>query len=517
MATDGIITLIALGLFALLGGLAAYRFNAEFRRCVWMEFSISRLSAMTIVLLAFFMLAYVVASDGPRYVLTIAVVMFFLIAGLWAIFKAASAVPEEIHSGTWDAQRLSGIGAWNLTWGKLLGATAFMWFGGLICVGAAIWAAPDFNQAVVDWTLRIGCVLGGQAVALCVALAQVRKNRTSRNVRYPFMAGQIVTVMTARLVGVLNVLQDTNLGNMPRGAGRWMLSRLWSNDIGMSWYGLKLREPEFQFLTVFGLVALGLFGAWRLMRIELRYHVQPWAWPVFTLLCLGYAFGFVMPYLGHFLSPLLPLSLVAFAVLLILTYIAAFAEPKEFMRYRWAIERLKARNWRGALSMMPLWLPGMIMLPVAAAFAITAVASVPLHFCFLGNVPQELQQCANIAVIFNMDPTNLVDQMVGFLIGLLIFFARDLCLIVFLNLAANPKQADLIAWLYMVMSYIVAPVIFGALKYPLVLPLFVPLPIMPSWLTIGCALPGFLIAALLLAWRWHRRQRRQVAEMAAAT
>ena len=111
--------------------------NPELQRNVWLELSPTRLAVMPMVI----GLIVTVASlgSGLRAVGETASFLFITIAVVWGGFKAARTVTDEVRDRTWDAQRMSGLSPWAMTFGKLVGATIYCWYGGLITL--AIFAA----------------------------------------------------------------------------------------------------------------------------------------------------------------------------------------------------------------------------------------------------------------------------------------------------------------------------------------------------------------------------------------
>jgi pimeloyl-ACP methyl ester carboxylesterase len=62
----------------------------------------------------------------------IIVLLFGVLTILWGTRLAANSILDEMADKTWDWQRLSILSPWTMTWGKLFGATAFAWYGGLV-------------------------------------------------------------------------------------------------------------------------------------------------------------------------------------------------------------------------------------------------------------------------------------------------------------------------------------------------------------------------------------------------
>ncbi len=51
---------------------------------------------------------------------------------MWGPRRAADTLAEEVAGGTWEAQRMSGLSAWSMAWGKLIGGCSFVWYCGLL-------------------------------------------------------------------------------------------------------------------------------------------------------------------------------------------------------------------------------------------------------------------------------------------------------------------------------------------------------------------------------------------------
>jgi len=106
--------------------------NPELRRNLWLELTPHRLIAAPVVLLLVLLL---VSSRDERpwpAVYSTASVILVLLVHFWGTRKAAEGVTEEVRERTWDWQRLSSLGPWSMTWGKLAGTAAFPWYGALL-------------------------------------------------------------------------------------------------------------------------------------------------------------------------------------------------------------------------------------------------------------------------------------------------------------------------------------------------------------------------------------------------
>ena len=115
-------------------------------------------------------------TPAPAVMAQVARWGFVLLMAFWSTRRVADALAEEVGGGTWESQRMSGLSAWSMVWGKIIGGAIFPWYCALICLGIMVYygllAAPGDMRLPV-WkqagTLLLGGILG-QAAALTVAL-----------------------------------------------------------------------------------------------------------------------------------------------------------------------------------------------------------------------------------------------------------------------------------------------------------------------------------------------------------
>src|SRR5258707_11466995 len=91
------------------------------------------------------------------------------------------------------AQRRESLGAWAMSWGKLLGGTSFVWYAGLIALAVALrfgtaWPSPDRLAFAAATAIASGLL--GQTVALAAILAFRRKMPAER--RLPVLFSQLL-------------------------------------------------------------------------------------------------------------------------------------------------------------------------------------------------------------------------------------------------------------------------------------------------------------------------------------
>ncbi|WP_428421646.1 hypothetical protein [Methylibium sp.] len=316
--------------------------NPEFQRQLWLEFSPARLLGMPAVLALVFA---AVGLASPAALPTIAQTGFVLLVGFYGARLASAALLDEVSEATWDAQRLSSLTPWQLTWGKLFGGTLFAWYGGALCL--AVWLASSGAQGVgLSWALLVGMVAAGvglQAVSLIVALAALRRGGTA-----------------ARRGGawwIVLLVVFPWFGALPRHEAAGVLS----------WWGLSFGAATFYAATAVVFAAWAVLGAQRLMAGVLQLPLRPFAWLGFQAWLAVFAAGFWPDESAVWR--------VAFAVTACATttaYLSLFIEPPQLGLW----QRFAAR-WRagGALDTATLERLPLMLASLALALGGGLVAS----------------------------------------------------------------------------------------------------------------------------------------------
>lgn len=230
----------------------------ELQRQLWLEFSWPRLLGMPAVLALIFA---AFALGGADALAGMAQTGFLLIVWAYGSRLASSALLDEVAEGTWDAQRLSSLTPWQLTFGKLFGGTAFAWYGGAICL-VVWWMATAAQGLPIPLLRTLTLVAGGlamQAAALVLALAAARRSPT---------------------------------GAKRSGGGWWVLLIVvlpWTGALSgrggaaIVWWGIAW--PNALFLAAMAVVFAGwaVLGAWRTMAASLQVPLRPVAWTAFVV------------------------------------------------------------------------------------------------------------------------------------------------------------------------------------------------------------------------------------------
>ena len=427
--------------------------NPELRRNLWLEATPARLALMPVILGGVFFLAYV-ADDrrlGPATAGT-ALAFLALLTWLWGAHLASESVLAELRSRTWDWQRMSDLGAWTLGWGKLAGATAYPWYGGIICLAVYGLAEPEpgTRQAAVGALFVLGGVLA-QAAAMFAALHVVSRDRVvSRGQSSAYLA-----------LGALVL---------------YPLSMAASSARQVAWYGARIPTLDFTVATLAAFAAFAVVGVWVRVRRELRVRTLPVVWAAFVTFAAAWGAGFAEPEAGR------PGGgwLVGFLVAVGLTWLTALADRKDPVALRRVTRAARERRWRRLAEELPPWL---VALPFALAGWALLIASP-------GRAP----------VIRD------AGQLRWMATAILLFLVRDLALLLHLNLGARPRRADLFAVVLLAAGYVLVPLVLSATELEPAAALFYPQPERAAWSAAG-ALAQLGVVGWLLARRWRARER----------
>ena len=459
-------------------------FSPELQRNLWLQLSWGRILAAPILI--GIVVAALLASwnPAPIHLAEYARWGFVLLVALWSTRRVADSLAEEVGGGTWETQRMSGMSAWSMVWGKLIGGASFPWYCALICLGLMVWftlkaSAADLRIALAYQvgTLLLAAVLA-QATALVVALLLLRKAQFRRR----------LTVTIAQIAGLLAFAV----------AVYWEYSAVpLVAEIGIvRWYQQEYPANQFYLGSVAAFTVWALVAAWRLMRAELLYVNRPWMWTLFTLFCMGYAAGFVPWDIEPLTSRLASACLVG----LVLTYVAFFAEAKDPVRYRWGLARFKALHWWRALEFMPWWLISYVLAAIAGGATIWSI--------MMGG--ELAWQDSWIAALQRYTSVLTLGMFAYVFAALLLFALRDMLFLLWLNFTGKMRgRADLTGLVVLAIAYGPLPMLLVGAGAGQFLPAAVPGAVTNL---IALAWPAAEVIAvwILLLLRWRQATRIEI-------
>lgn len=313
--------------------------NPEFKRNLWLQFSWPKILAAPVLLGV--VLFGIEASGGitQREVSEGAYWLFHLIMGFWASRQAANAIAEEVVSGTWNAQRMSALRAWQVCWGKILGSTSYAWYCAFLILAVLVWSGKSFEEVGLftasPFVLSLHLIfsaLSGLAMAFLAALLLVRKSAERRRISVSF----------AQVIGLCFYASLQS--------GVFIHTVAGPSNTAVKWYGLDINT---QFFLIFhaAMAAIWIWiAAWRTLQAELQYRQRPFFFFAFLLFVVVYDYGYSFSSLSW-----ASFWQISSAHFMLLSYLAFFAEAKNPLRYiRWW--GLIRKNPKDAFQSIPLWL-----------------------------------------------------------------------------------------------------------------------------------------------------------------
>jgi hypothetical protein len=430
--------------------------NPELRRNLWLELTPHRLIGMPLVLGALFLLFYILDDyQFGEMVAQIALTLFCLFALLWGTRQAAETIVSEIRDHTWDSQRMSVVGPWAMTWGKLFGSTVYPWYGALLCMivyAAAVPTPLDVSLARSVATLLVAGLFS-QAIALLASLQSIRKDR-----RYSRSQAAAYLVL-----GI--------------GLGLPLISTAFADNFPFTWYGIAVDTRNFCLASLLIFFAWAVVAVARLMRAELQMRSYPHVWCAFVLFLMVYVGGFLPPAAtGRAALWLWCGALVAAT----LTYGMLFSERKDPVAFRRLLQAWQGRLWRDVACHLPLWLTTLPLLAVTVALL--------------------------VVIDLAGGAAGLADGRTGVVVAAAFcFILRDIGLLLHANLGNNPRRADMLTVLILIMLYGVVPGIFALIELNPLTALFWPRTDLAPALVLLAPLAEALLVAALVARRWRSR------------
>jgi hypothetical protein len=263
--------------------------------------------------------------------------------------------------------------------------------------------------------------LMAQAAAFAIALILMRKAARYRR----------LTITLAQSCGFLLYIFFVPGGFGTQAPARFHSDAIWLGGT-VTWYGQEVPRQLFR-IAVLGIAcAWAVLGAYRLMRNELQYRSQPWIWTLFLVFAMALVAGFPpSPQLGY-----------AFIAVLVLTYGAFFADTRDPVRYRWALQAIRDRNWPEAFASIPWWLISYVF---AAVVGILLALSLPANID-VGFVRDDAPPAFQMAMLI---PQHLSTS----LVLVLLFVLRDLLVMLWFSCSPWRAKADVAGIIYLALAY----------------------------------------------------------------
>lgn len=427
--------------------------NPELRRQLWLQLSPTRLLLAPVLLALIFTAVYLSARSYPlQAVVNVGLLSFGILVWGMGSLAAAASVIDEMTDRTWDQQRMSAMQPWAMTWGKLLGASSYAWYGGVLCLLVIVPCALGFESAPLVFQLAVLGPLVGlllQAAAIAVNLQLVNEG------------GKILR-RSSSLMMLLMALWGGSL----------VFFNLPYRQQPLMWWGWQFEGLSFCLWSLALFCGCALVAAWRSMAEVLAVRQLPWAWPALALLSAGYLTGFVPePSWSIF-------GLMGLCLCLPLTYVALLAEPQQRPVWQRVLGCWQRRQWLVLLLQLPKW-------PTTLALALVCALLVQTSVVDAGN-----QALRALGLPLQLTPLVLV-----------VLLARDCALALFFSFVSKGRRPVLAFMVLMLVLYGLLPWLAGVLQNGVLLDLI--LPVAGGAASLVIAFGHLLIAGGLLYWRWR--------------
>jgi len=418
---------------------------------LWLELSAHRLLA-TPALVALVSALILVNSDGSGHAALATVAGFagLVLLTAWGSKMAADGIGDEARNRTWDAQRLTSIGPWQMTWGKLAGATAFAWYGGGLCL--LVFIAAGVGQLPAPVLRLAGLIVAGSvlchAVAFTGSLMAAQRNQGTRS--------------SNALVWMFVLL------SVASSARRWLAVEQGT----VAWWGASHASVNFVLVSAIVFAAWAVFGAYRSMCSALHVPTTPWALVVFLCFASVYLAGFASPANGSVAGLV---AVTGVGVSLAACYGLLFMEQTGAMTLRRLQLRLSRRQWVRAQQELPGW-------PVALLLAL--LFAIGTRFASIRDGGS--WAIADAAFVFWL------------------FAVRDAALMHCFAFARQPRRVVATTLLYLALLYGLLPWLLKAFGAHALAGLLLPFSIQYTGPNTVAAAVQAVVAVSIAAWRWRR-------------
>lgn len=432
------------------------KWNPEFAKNIWLEFSFQRLLVLPGIL---FLIVLTIFSQDDSITTSmntlhnVSIAGFVIIGLLWGIKTSSDAILDEYNDKTWDWQKMSIIGPWKLTIGKLFGSTIYNWYGAILCWVLFLISSLYSTHTEIEFKTAILMLISMVSIhglMIIISLSMVKKadGRTKLKSNRIFIAGILFLVFSGQIFGLSSIQSSFNHSQY-------------------LWYGIINNPVDLILLASIFYGSWIVAGVYRSMRAELQFSDSPYWWLLFILTNLIFEFGIIwnIPDLNFILKLAIAFGLM-FIQTLIMTYILALTESKDIVILRSILNLFSEKMYNKMFQNISLWL---ITLAISLIFGILAVCTYLFSFILF---KEPLSSTSDVGFnIFSELNLDYQPYLILYLLGIFGFIIRDMGIMLYLNLSKTSKRADSAMLIYLLILYILLPFLtknsgMGVMFYP---------------------------------------------------
>lgn len=367
-----------------------YILSPELNRQIWLRFSWLRLLLIPVALMCVIYSHYMIYDrDWAILAASRLCWIYFILVGIWGNHEAANTLRDEVTTNTWDMQRMTPQGTGALIYGKLFGATSYVWYAGILTMLAALAlhhigvrafygpaeTSPSTARLVTPYAslyFIFFMVMGGvlaHAVTFLVSLdGMVGKVEADPRHRRPrtvtaFLAGFGISWFLIRRAAV-SMLEN---------------GQVYRTRSTVEWFHFNFPSEVFIAIAAVFFAFWVFVGIYRLARAEMMYPLTPVCWflavAAISLFVGGVAFDHTMVTRNSIFefARSYAFPFYVFCASLGATYYAMLAQAGDLRRYGRMAEAFRARRWRKVFENMPQWLASFTIVLSAFVFVLYVV------------------------------------------------------------------------------------------------------------------------------------------------
>jgi len=415
---------------------------SEFNRNRWIEITPARLGIAPLIAALLFALQEIAHGPmewTPHGILAFWLAFVTLITTLWGSKLSVESLSDEVNQGSWVFQKMAGLSAWEMSLGKLLGSTLYVWY----CYGILFipYAATVALYEPMKWHLWALAYVGVGMVGLCTQAC-----------------GLVFCLWSLRHQGNPRARLRPQFYLLAVFVAWWVVgaftSHILDTEIRIKWHGWSIPLFGYDWGLICYATFWSLLGCWRLMRRELQQQNTPLWWLAFML---------ALPFIIDISNPFFMLYLLfgGFSALDLLS------SPANLIPLRQTIRYARLHQVKAFLIHAPLWFWGALLM-------------FPLSFIVLLPHPP-------------------LDGKLGLaLLAGTLFFYRDIAVVLLIKTSTSRKPVLLI-FVYFVLAYLLLPPLLNLSGAKVLAQLFLPIP--GTGVPVGIPLAAsFVQAGFALFW-----------------